>query len=116
MKHSLNITKLVHAIAAIKANTAEIQALFLASGEINEDPHEAFTFITPPSGLHIKPKGNSESVYQAFLGLTWINPEEDDRLEIADIVVEFDAETNMLTSAGCCGVSFSSTEWMKNNK
>ena len=116
MKHSLNITKLVHAIAQIKEDSAEIQALFLAGGEINEDPHNAFALLTPPSGLQVRPKVNSDSIYQAFVGLTWINPEEDDRLEIADIVVEFDAETNMLTSAGCCGVSFTQDEWNEMNK
>lgn len=107
----INITKLLQAMMNIQADSAEIQALFLAAGEINEDPDGAFKLMTPESGLKIEQKDNS--TVEIYCGLRWINYEDDfnGETEIADIVLTYDAENNLLTKAATCGVSFSEAEW-----
>ncbi|MFY0656405.1 MAG: hypothetical protein JXR12_06615 [Neptunomonas phycophila] len=115
MHSTLNITKLVHAIAESNVGY-KIQQLFKAGGEINEDPHDIFKLITPPNGLEIYPHAKDATLYNVFIGLRWINDEEDGQLEIADIVLTYDTTINELTSAGCCGMSYVESEWFKNNK
>ena len=107
----INITKLQQAMAAIITDSAAIQALFEVAGEINEDTDGVFKLMTPPSGLKIQQKDND--TVEIYCGLRWVNYEDDfdGETEIADIVLTYDTETNQLTQAACCGVSFKEDEW-----
>lgn len=106
----LNITKLTHAIAENNNSTA-LQELFEAAGEINEDPAGAFKLIPHKDGLQVQPHKSKESVYEIYMGMHWLNEEEDGQPEIADVVLFWNSDINELTSAQCCGVSFTHEEW-----
>lgn len=104
---SLNITLLTRALAE-NNNSSDIQRLFKAAGEINDDPRGAFKLIPHKRGLVVVPY--KETQYEVRMGMHWFN-DEDDQDEIADVVLYWDTTIDQLTSAQCCGVSFTHEEW-----
>lgn len=106
----LNITLLTRAIAAAN-NSVDLQQLFEAAGEINEDPAGAFKLIPHKQGLIVEPHKSKNNVYEIYMGMHWLNEEEGGQPEIADVVLFWNTDINELTSAQCCGVSFTHEEW-----
>ena len=109
---NINITKLKKSITTFNENPVDIQKLFKAAGEINEDHDGVFKLMIRPSGLVINPTTDN-SVVKIYCGLRWVNYEDDSNgvMEIADIVLFYETETNMLTAAACCGRSYTPDEW-----
>ena len=100
----INITKLTHSIA--NSNTSlELQKLYSAGGEINEDPCGVFKLQPHEEGLLVKTKSPTECF--VYMGMFWTNYEDvdDGILEIADVELVYNTVTNTLTSMQSCGTS-----------